>query len=176
MREMSTRARARTSLWAVVGLALSVGVGFGGNAGCGMRGSSGAFMTPQEIAAHGTMVVPGDVPRAYRASIDSLRALGYEIAVERPEQGLVISGRQPLGSVARVSGGSYSATGSSVTYYRQFTIQVEAQPGGNVRIVATPAVFEGASDISANEVWALEGPAGERAKWSELFQNIRRLM
>jgi hypothetical protein len=172
----TSQATARFSFWAVIGLAAAVGLGAGGNAGCGMAGARGSLMTPQEVAAHGTMVVPGDVPHAYHASVDALRALGYEIAVERPERGLVISGRQPLGSVARVSGGSYSATGSSVTYYRQFTIQVDEQPGGNVRVVATPAVFEGNADISSGEVWALEGPQGERAKWDELFQNIRRLM
>ena len=45
-----------------------------------------------------------------------------------------------------------------------------------LRIKATPALFESATDISAKKVWDVDGPGGERELWKQLFAKIEQLL
>jgi hypothetical protein len=137
--------------------------------GCG--GSLGA-LTPQEIQAHGIVMVRAAPERVFKASLDALKTLGYEIAEESPDKGLIVTKRRSLPSLAEGS-----APGATVhDYYRQYTIEIRGAGGGTSRVKATPAIFDGGDDVSARKVWDLESPVGERELWKQLFAKIEQLL
>jgi hypothetical protein len=139
-------------------------------AGCGA--SQTATLTPQEIAAHGVAVLRGSTDQVFKATLDALKTLDYEIALERPDKGLIVTKHR---SVRDVAVGSSSAA-VELSYSRQYTIEIKGAGGGSSRVTATPAVFENAADISARPVWDLEGPLGERELWKQLFAKIEQLL
>ena len=63
-------------------------------------------------------------------------------------------------------------TAIAVSVYRQYYIRIESTDPTNTTVVAEPKVFIGERDISADKVWALEGPEGERELWKRLFAEI----
>jgi hypothetical protein len=138
--------------------------------GCG--GASGAALTPQEIEAHGVTVLRGAPDKVFKASVDALKVLGYEIALERPDKGLIVTKKK---SVRDIAVGNANAA-VALSYSRQYTIEIRDGGGGTSRVKATPAVFENAADISSRQVWDLESPLGERELWKQLFAKIEQLL
>jgi hypothetical protein len=154
----------RLVLVAMGALLLAVG------AGCGL--SSGAALTPLEIDTHGVSVLKAPSDKVFKATLDALKVLNYEIALERPDKGLIVTKRK---SVRDVAVGSYSAA-VELSYTRQYTIEIKETGGGTARVRATPAIFENAADISARPVWDLDSPLGERELWKQLFAKIEQLL
>jgi len=139
-------------------------------AGCGA--SQGAVLTPQEIEAHGVAFIRGPTDKVFQAALDALKTLDYEIALERPDKGLIVTKHRSVRDVA--VGSSHAAV--ELSYSRQYTIEIRTAGGGSSRVTATPAVFENAADISARPVWDLESPLGERELWKQLFAKIEQLL
>jgi len=146
----------------------------------GIQGPQPATLTPQEVETNGTGVFRASSEQVFKACVEALQVLGYELAVEREDKGLIITKRKLVRDVAvgRAVGGPMVATSQAVSlaYYRQYTLEIRPAPDGSVRVVATPAVFENAVDISAQPVWDLDSPGGERALWQQLFTRIRSLI
>ena len=142
---------------------------FAAAAGCGA--SRGAVLTPQEIEAHGVTVVRASPDRVFKATLDALKTLDYEVALERPDKGLIVTKHRSVRDVA--VGDSHSAV--QLSYSRQYTIEIKGNAAG-CRVTATPAVFANAEDISAKEVWDLESSQGEHELWKQLFAKIEQLL
>jgi hypothetical protein len=134
--------------------------------GCG---ASGAALTPHEIEAHGITVLRGPPDKVFKASVDALKVLGYEIAVEQPDKGLIVTKQKSMPDVSM-----RSADTVALAYARQYTVEIRGGGGGTTRVKATPAVFENAADISSKSVWDLESPLGERELWKLLFAKIEQ--
>jgi hypothetical protein len=161
---LSARLR-RALLAALAALALA-----GTTAGCGS--SQGALLTPREIEAHGVAVIRGSTDKVFNATLDALKTLDYEIALERPDKGLVVTKHRSVRDLA--VGSSHAAV--QLSYSRQYTIEIKDAGGGASRVTATPAVFENAADISTRPVWDLDSPVGERELWKQLFAKIEQLL
>ena len=138
--------------------------------GCG--GAGGAALTPKEIDAHGIIVLRSSPEKAFKASAEALKALGYELGVEEPEKGLLVTKRRSIAGIAADTAGAASER----SYFRQYTIEIKSGGGGTTRVKVTPALFESADDISAKKVWDLESPVGERELWKQLFAKIEQLL
>jgi hypothetical protein len=124
-------------------------------------------MTPQEITQNGTKSFPAPKAKVFKGAIAALKAEGFEIAFESEEKGIIKTGPKTVGQVT----GKHQATSA----YRQYTLTV-TEEGGQTTVVAAPKVGIGQRDMSNEPVWVLEGPAGERAQWAKLFQEITELM
>jgi len=138
--------------------------------------TSGQVLSPAEVQAHGKASFRGSSSKVHRACVDALKILGYQITVERPEKGLIVTDRKLLGVQAFASGDKYAASATAVQYSMQYTVELAASSGGEVSVVATPALFANADDMSSKPVWKLDGPNGMRANWKELFDKIQSLL
>ena len=136
--------------------------------GCG---SMGVALTPKEISAHGVMVFKAPPEKVFQAALDALKVLNYEIALERPDKGLIVTKHRLVRDTA--VGSATSAV--EIAYSRQYTIEIKGNAAG-CRVTATPAVFANAEDISAKEVWDLESSQGEHELWKQLFAKIEQLL
>ena len=131
----------------------------------------GVPMTPQEIDAHGVVSLKAPPDKVFKATLDALKVLDYEIALERADKGLIVTKHRLVRDTA--VGSAHAAL--ELTYSRQYTIEIKGNAAGS-RVIATPAVFENAADISTRPVWDLEGPLGERELWKQLFAKIEQLL
>lgn len=134
-------------------------------------------LTPKDIEVHGTATFQATEEKVFQASLDALKVLGYNIAAERKDKGLIITKRKFVGEISRsVRTSQNSATGTSTVYTRQYTLEIKPGPTGSTRVVATPQVFENDVDLSAKPVWVFDGPAGELTFWKQLFTQIQTLL
>jgi hypothetical protein len=126
----------------------------------------GVALSPAEIKNHGIVVLRAPPDKAFQASVEALKTLGYEIAVESADKGLIVTKRKGLPDLSAVNpnGGPFS---------RQYTIEIR-DAGGSSRITATPAIFENETDISGKKVWDIDGPVGEHELWKQLFAKIEQ--
>ena len=134
-------------------------------------GSNAAVMSDQEIGSFGTKSFDAPKPKVFAAAIGALKAQGYQIASQNEEKGTIVTGRKIIRSVA--VGNAYSAT--AIDYTRQYFLQLN-RAGGQTTVVARPSVYQGEADLSAQKVWDLEGPVGERVLWNSLFKQISELL
>jgi hypothetical protein len=130
-------------------------------AACGAAGG----LPPKEIDAHGVVVLRASPEKVFKASAEALKALGYELEIERPEKGLLVTKRRSIAVDA-------PAAATEHAYFRQYTIEIRGGGGGTVRVRATPALFEDEKDVSDKRPWDLESPLGERELWKQLFAKI----
>ncbi len=130
-------------------------------AGCG----GGKVLSADEVKAHGVLILRTSPPKAFKASLEALKQLGYEIAVEDLEHGLIVTKRKSLPDLS---------VANNTTFMKQYTIEVR-DAGGASRITATPAIFAGDVDASSRKLWDLDGPLGERELWKQLFAKIEQL-
>ena len=144
-------------------------------AGCG-GAQNGVHMTDQEIATQGTITFDAPTDTVFTASRDALRVLGYSIAAERPERGILITGPKTVLETADVSGTASSATAVRKTIAKQYTLSIKDAGGGKTRVVATPSAFINGNDVSATPVWLLEGSGNQREEWHLLFAKIKSLL
>jgi hypothetical protein len=128
-------------------------------------------MTPQEIEAHGIMIVRAPPEKTFKACMEALKAVGYEIEVESPDKGLIITKRRSIMRDVPVT-----AKGPELSYSRQYTVQIKSAGGGASRVTATPAMFENATDVSRKPVWDLDSTLGEHELWKQLFAKIEQLL
>ncbi len=133
--------------------------------------SMGAALTQQEIEAHGIMSFKAPPEKVFKAALDALKVLDYEIAVERADKGLIVTKHHLVRDMAVGSGN----TAVEIAYARQYTIEIRGNAAG-CRVTATPAVFANTEDISAKKVWDLESAQGERELWKQLFAKIEQLL
>ena len=134
-------------------------------------GSNAAVMSDQEIGSFGTKSFDAPKPKVFAAAVGALKAQGYQIASQNEEKGTILTARKIIRSVA--VGNAYSATAIDVT--RQYFLQL-SHSGGQTVVIARPSVFQGEADLSAQRVWDLEGPVGERVLWNSLFKQISELL
>jgi len=125
----------------------------------------GAAMTPAEIKANGTHTYDAPPEKVFEAATAALKAQGYEIAVAKPEKGLIKTNRKLVRADAV---GNQSAVGIQ----RQYILTITSDGTGKTTVEAIPKVFQGEADLSDGSVWVLDGDAGERKLWSSLFTEI----
>lgn len=130
----------------------------------------GALLTQAELTDYGSRSFDAPRDRVFKASVGALRSQGYEIAVENPETGLIKTTRKVIRADAE-STSSRSASAVSIT--RTYALRIEEMTPGKSRVTASPRVFRGDEDLSDGPVWALEGQAGERQLWANLFREIQ---
>ncbi len=128
--------------------------------------SPGAAMSADEVKHHGVLLLRTTGEKAFKASIEALKSLGYEIAIEAPEKGMIVTKRKGMADLT-------IALNTPIT--KQYTVVV-FDAGGAVRITATPALFENDVDVSSRKLWDLDGPVGERELWRQLFAKIEQLL
>jgi hypothetical protein len=159
---------ARLRSWVVASLAA---LALSSAPGCS---PAAAQLTPKEVEAHGVVVVRGPPDKVLEASIDALKLLGYEIALERRDKGLIVTKKRSVPDMAVGTAQGTEAVTAPPSYTRQYTLEIRDGGGGTSRVKATPAVFENAADISDKRVWDLESPLGEREMWKQLFAKIEQ--
>lgn len=130
-------------------------------------GPGGRTLTPHDVSSYGTARFEAPAPKVFGAVQEALKAEGYEIATADASKQLIKTNRKLVRAVA--VGDQYSAQAISIT--RQYVIKLETE-GKETIVVAEPRVFQGDQDLSSQEVWDLDSPAGERALWSQLFKDI----
>jgi hypothetical protein len=131
-------------------------------AGC-FAATQGAQMTRQEVLTFGTRHYRPPASEVYKAALGALRALGYEIASEAPDRGIIVTGRK----VVNAAPGGY---GQVIVHARQFMVRLYTDDQArDVVVSAVPKVFEGDFDISEKPVWNLDG---EREIWRQLFAQM----
>jgi hypothetical protein len=147
-----------------------LGARLAGAAACAwlLAGCPGAVvMSPEEIQKHGVVMVRAPAEKAFRACVEALKQIGYEIEIEAPDKGLIVTKRKGLPDLSMAMNAAYS---------KQYTLEIHAA-GGASKVTATPAIFENDTDVSAKKrVWDLEGPLGERELWKQLFAKIEQLL
>jgi hypothetical protein len=124
----------------------------------------GVTMTRDEVVRFGTHRYKAQPATVFKASVNALRSLGYDVTSASPEQGLIMTGRK----LVRIQPNIW--WGGATTHTRQFVVRLFTDPATNdVVVTALPKVFENDNDISERPVWDLRG---ERVLWAQLFQQI----
>jgi len=134
-------------------------------AGCA---HAGAQMTPTEIAGYGTRAFNAPPTKVFDAVVKALELEGYKVPVQNLEKGVIRTARKVL-RVDAVGGNGY-AMAAEVT--RQYYVDLRQGENGQTVVIAQPRVYRGEADLSAEPVWVIEGPEGERELWSKLFRDI----
>lgn len=134
----------------------------------GCFGSTGAMLTQQEISAYGSKTVAKPLPDTFKATVGALKVMGYSIAVEDADKGLIKTERKVIR--AQAVGNAHAVMATNVA--RQYSLKLAESEPGKTAITATPRVFVGERDVSDDKVWVLEGPEGERQLWGALFKEI----
>jgi hypothetical protein len=134
----------------------------------------GATMTRTEIETNGRKVLTGSQDQVFAACIDGLKAQGFQIALAKPEKGLIKTERR---SIVGNTQGSVDASGRvnayTVVYYRQWTLNVESVGENKVQVTAEPRISQGDMDISDRKIWSLKG---EYKLWTALFTAINEAL
>jgi hypothetical protein len=136
---------------------------------CGCVGVQGQPLTPVEVSQSGTHHFEASADRTFEASLSALKAQGYEIADSNRRRGVIMTKPKLVRAVAQGSHG----TAQAVELYRRYRLSVSSDRSG-AKVVAEPTVFVGSRDISADPVWDIEGPMGERTLWGQLFHEIQQ--
>jgi hypothetical protein len=129
----------------------------------------GQPLTPDEVSQNGSHHFDASPDRTFEASLSALKAQGYEIADSNKKRGSIITKPKLVRAVAR--GTQYTA--QAVELYRRYRLNVSSD-GRGAKVVAGPSVFVGSRDISADPVWDIDGPMGERNLWAQLFREIQQ--
>jgi hypothetical protein len=128
----------------------------------------GVALTQQDIDQYGGATFNAQPEKAFAAAQGALKSMGYEIAFADASTGTIKTGRKMI----RAVGSANQATG----VYRQYTLILRSDSKEGTRITAVPRVFIGESDVSDGEVWAMEGPQGEKRLWSDLFRELSEIL
>ncbi|MDB4932791.1 MAG: hypothetical protein JWM10_5275 [Myxococcaceae bacterium] len=144
------------------------------------RRSEGSYsesnLTEEEITSNGSIYLRTTPEQAFRATLEGLRAEGYDIAYARPQSATIVTRPRPLGTrIHGVVSGSVMS-GVAVTYTIQLTVQLRPDGPNGMRVTATPSMFQDSTDISAENVWRYEGGDGLYQRWNALFRRIRQLV
>lgn len=131
----------------------------------------GAQLTPKIVEDHGTRRYQAELERVFQAAVGALLAQGYEIASKHMEANLgrgQIQTRRKLLSTKAYGGAHYAQT---ISVYRQYGVDVRRE-ADRVVVIARPRVFIGERDLSAEPVWDMDGPVGEKVLWRQLFADV----
>jgi hypothetical protein len=129
----------------------------------GCAHSEAASMGPALIEANGTRVYSAERPRVWKAVELALKTIGYEIAVEDDERGIITTAPKLIRVVARSDGYSAAASGLS----QQYVLQIEPVANG-VRVRAIPRAYANGVERPA-DTWNVEWI---KSSWDTLFRNI----
>jgi len=139
-------------------------------AGCGHM----VAMTPDVVRQEGRIVVAVERERALKAVEEALDALNIGVALSKPEIGLVVSKRFTLAAYA--TRGRYVASVNEDTIQYDVTVRPAGDGAKEMEIVVSPRGFHNGVEVTAREVWQLDGAQGQRARWQQLFGEIRRML
>ena len=128
----------------------------------------GERMTTEEVQKFGTHVVSAPKEKVYKAVTGTLQSLGFNIAVEDQDKGIIKTDRKLI----RAGSNGDNAVG----YYRRYDLKITELPDGKFQIVANPKIYAGDNDLSNESDWVLDGPQGERVLWKSLFKDIDELL
>jgi hypothetical protein len=142
-------------------------------AGCSTFNRS--HLTEEVILNYGTKTFTASSIEVHSATVDALQVLGYGIAVNKPDKGLIITDKLLMASEAVVRGGPYSASARSLNSYRQYEIRIRKAGRGAV-LTARPRAYANTEDVTEKKVWVTDGLRGEKENWSRLFGKISGLM
>lgn len=130
--------------------------------GCATVGST---LSDQEVAAHGTKSFSAPREKVFAAAVAALNSMGFVVAIENPEKGLIQTDRKLI----RVDA-AQTAPNQAVgfTYTRQYVLRFE-ESGGTTVVSARPRLFENDVEISDKPVWSMQG---EQQLWKQLFTDM----
>jgi len=138
----------------------------------GCHGPQLRALGADEQRVNGAVVFHAPRERVFAACAAALRTMGYRIASELPEAGVIVTERKQARSVTSWDG--------ERTYQRSYRLEAKQTPDSGVELWATPVLFEvrGVSgsvseprEVPAETAWT---PAEESAEWKRLFENVRR--
>jgi hypothetical protein len=121
--------------------------------------SSHVVLTPGEIGRKGARSFATPPSTVFYACTGALLADGYEIERSDPEQGVIVT--KPL-----------AVSGQGPVTARSYRITIAPDGHGGSRMVAEPHLYAGGRDVSDRELWNLDGPRGEVARWNDLFTDV----
>lgn len=133
-------------------------------------GPKASIMTPTEIDQYGSFTYQHTQKHMFKLVIAALRAQGYEIAFSSEKKGLIKTKRKMIRMVRHQN--------QAVAMTRQYTVTFKNIPGDKVqtKISFDPLLFMGTRDLTKDKVWVLDGPEGERALWSAIFNEIKSIL
>lgn len=134
----------------------------------------GELMTAKEIETYGSRVFKSPVDKVMSAAVIALKADGYEVVAINTDKGTIITSRKLLRTEASASLSGHAGAAVVMPISRQYFLSATRQSDGTTLLVAIPKIYRGEMDLSAQQVWALEGAAGERALWARLFDQVER--
>lgn len=139
-----------------------------------MMGSyvSASLMTKEVIAQNGTKVYDAKYDDVWKAVKGILVTKGYYIAFEAKGKGIINTDQKIIRSTATAS--TYSAQATS--YYRQYKVKVKEIAEGKIQVVLDPKMYAGNNDISAKQIWVIEGEYGEKKLWNNFFNEVQELL
>jgi hypothetical protein len=121
-------------------------------------------LSPQEIAAHGTMDMAAPREAVFDACLLALRMGGYDIEEAEPEIAIAIV--RLKGERARPADGPGKRS-------RGYIVEVRDAKSGGVRVTVTPIAGDGTPHRPDDPIWDLDH---ERAGLARLFEDVRMLM
>jgi hypothetical protein len=118
-------------------------------------------LTREEILSSGTRRFDATAAQVYRAALSALATLGFEIASESPEHGVIVTTRRPI-----------PPHEGSETRARQLVVRLFLDPRREQVVVSVqPKLFEDDGDVSEQPVWDIPGL---RRLWLSLFAETDR--
>ena len=128
-------------------------------------------MTPELVRDEGRMVFTGTPEKVFQAVQEALDSENIGVAVAKPDTGLIVSKRFVLAAYA--TGGRYVATANEDTIQYDITIK---GAGAETEVVVAPRGFHNNMEVTDREVWQLDGPQGQRARWQRLFDGVKKML
>ncbi|WP_143195374.1 hypothetical protein [Archangium sp. Cb G35] len=129
----------------------------------------GSIISDKEVADHGTKSFNAPREKVFAAAAASLQSMGFAVAIQNPEKGLIQTDRKLIRvDAARTAPGQ--AVG--ITYTRQYVLRF-TENGGTTAVSATPRLFENDIEISDKPIWSMQG---EQQLWKQLFTDMDTAM
>lgn len=131
-------------------------------------------LNQDDIDQYGTKTISANIDTVYAIVKQVLLSRDYIIDIDNKSKGLIKTNRKQIGSVSTAVYGAYSntAVAQSRATFRQYYVNIESLGDNAVKIVFTPKIYVGDSDISDKKIWVLKGAAGEYKLWEDLFKDI----
>jgi len=129
-------------------------------------------MTPEIVQQNGRTTFSGNREKVFQAVQEALDSLNVGVAIAKPDTGLIVSKRFVLASYA--VRGRYVATANEDTI--QYDITVKPMSDAEVEVVVAPRGYHNGMEVTDREVWQLDGPEGQRTRWQQLFNEIRKML
>lgn len=130
--------------------------------------AGGSRIGTEEVANFGTKRFAAPADKVIAATSSALQSMGYEVAMQNPDKGLIQTNRKYIRTDVAASHTRWSSSAVGIVYTRQYMIRV-VPVGDEVEVSAVPRVFQNDVEISEQAVWDMNG---ETALWRQLFSEI----